>query len=293
MARSIASATISFGMVSIPVDIYPATQSTSGISFNLLHSTCGSRLKQQYTCIKEGVVVERADMVKGYEFAEGRYVTFTKEELKALEEPPTQMVEITEFVAADAIDPIYYDKAYYLAPGKGGAKPYALLRQAMHEAQRYGLGKWAARGKQYIVQLRPVSDGIVLQQLLYADEVRSLGELDIDKGEVRPPELKLAMQLIEQISSEKFDPTAYVDEEKKRIEAAIQRKIEGEQIAVSEDQGKGGAQIIDLMEALRASLDKGAKQAPPAKEAAAAAERKPAKRAEQPKPVQKAKAARK
>ena len=133
MARSIASATISFGMVSIPVDIYPATQSSSGISFNLLHSTCGSRLKQQYTCIKEGVVVERADMVKGYEFAEGRYVTFTKEELKALEEPSTQMVEITEFVAADAIDPIYYDKAYYLAPGKGGAKPYALLRQAMHD----------------------------------------------------------------------------------------------------------------------------------------------------------------
>ena len=141
MARSIASATISFGMVSIPVDIYPATQSSSAISFNLLHKDCGSRLKQQYICIKEGVVVERADMVKGYEFAEGRYVTFTKEELKALEEPSTQMVEITEFVAADAIDPIYYDKAYYLSPGKGGAKPYALLRQAIHDAQRFGLGK--------------------------------------------------------------------------------------------------------------------------------------------------------
>jgi DNA end-binding protein Ku len=292
MARSIASATISFGMVSIPVDIYPATQSSSGISFNLLHKDCGSRLKQQYTCIKEGVVVERADMVKGYEFAEGRYVTFSKDELKALEEPSTQMVEITEFVAADAIDPIYYDKAYYLAPGKGGAKPYALLRQAMHDAQRFGLGKWAARGKQYIVQLRPVDDGIVLQQLLYADEVRKITEIDIDKGEVRPPELKLAMQLIEQISSEKFDPTAYVDEEKKRIEAAIQKKIEGEQIAVSEEAGQGGAQIIDLMEALRASLEKGGKQAP-ARQQPAVAERKPAKRAEQARPAQKAKAARK
>ncbi len=293
MARSIASATISFGMVSIPVDIFPATQSSSGISFNLLHSTCGSRLKQQYTCIKEGVVVERADMVKGYEFAEGRYVTFTKDELKALEERPTQMVEITEFVAADAIDPIYYDKAYYLAPGKGGAKSYALLRQAMHDSQRFGLGKWAARGKQYIVQLRPVSDGIVLQQLLYADEVRKIGEIDIDKGEVRPAELKLAVQLIEQISSDKFDPAAYVDEEKQRIEAAIQKKIEGEEIAVSEEEGKGGAQIIDLMEALRASLDKGAKPAL-AKQAAPVAERKPAKRAEQAKPApQKARAARK
>ena len=290
MARSIASATISFGMVSIPVDIFPATQSSAGISFNLLHSACGSRLKQQYVCPKDGVVVERADMVKGYEFAEGRYVTFTKEELKALEEPPTHMIEIAEFVAAEAIDPIFYDKAYYLAPGKGGAKPYALLRQAMQETQRFGLGKWAARGKQYIVELRPISDGIVLQQLLYADEVRSVNELGIDKGEVRAPELKLAMQLIEQITSDKFDPSAYQDEEKKRIQAAIQKKIEGEQIAVSPEPGKGGAQIIDLMDALRASLEKGGKQAPAQK---AAAERKPPKRAAEAKPAQKVKAARK
>ena len=283
MARSIASATISFGMVSIPVDIYPATQSSAGISFNLLHKTCGSRLKQQYVCIKEGVVVERADMVKGYEFTEDRYVTFTKEELKALEEPPTQMIEITEFVAAEAIDPVYYDKAYYLAPGKGGAKPYALLRHAMQEEQRFGLGKWASRGKQYIVELRPIADGIVLQQLLYADEVRSLNELGIDKGEVRAPELKLARQLIEQISADKFDPTHYQDEEKKRIEAAIQKKIEGEQIAISPDEGKGSAQIIDLMDALRASLEKGGKPAPATK----VAERKPPKRAAEAKPAQK------
>jgi len=289
MARSIASATISFGMVAIPVDLYPATQSSSGISFNLLHKTCGSRLKQQYTCIKEGVVVDRADMVKGYEFAEDRYVTFTKEELKALEEPPTQMIEILEFVGAEAIDPLFYDKAYYLGPGKGGAKPYALLRQAMEETQRVGLGKWAARGKQYIVQVRPVADGIVLQQLLYADEVRSIGELGIDRAEVRAPELKLAVQLIEQISSEKFDPSAYEDQEKKRIEAAIQRKIEGQEIAVAAEEGAGGAQIIDLMEALRASLEKGAKPAP----VQPAAERKPPKRAAEAKPLEKVKAAKK
>jgi DNA end-binding protein Ku len=290
MARSIASATISFGMVSIPVDIYPATQSSGSISFNLLHSTCGSRLKQQYVCIKEGVIVERADMVKGYEFAEGRYVTFTKEELKALEESPTHMIDIQEFIAADAIDPIYYDKAYYLAPGKGGAKPYALLREAMHESQRFGLGKWASRGKQYIVELRPVPDGIVLQQLLYADEVRSMNELVIDKSEVRDAELKLAMRLIEQITSDKFDPANYQDAEKKRIEAAIQKKIEGEEIAVSEEEGQAGAQIIDLMDALRASLEKSSKPAPAAK----AAERKPAKRATEAKPAaQKVRAGRK
>ena len=287
MARSIASATISFGMVSIPVDLYPATQSSAGISFNFLHKTCGSRLRQQYVCIKEDVVVERADMVKGYEFAEDRYVTFTKEELKALEERPTQMIEIMEFVAADAIDPIYYDKAYYLAPGKGGAKPYALLRKAMQDTQRFGLGKFAARGKQYIVQVRPVNDGIVLQQLLYADEVRKISEIDIDKAEVRPPELKLATQLIEQISSDKFDPAHYEDEEKKRIEAAIQKKIEGEEIAVSPEEGKPGAQIIDLMDALRASLEKGGKPAPAAKAAA----HKPPKRAAHAKSSETAKAA--
>jgi DNA end-binding protein Ku len=287
MARSIASATISFGMVSIPVDLYPATQSSAGISFNFLHKTCGSRLRQQYVCIKEDVVVERADMVKGYEFAEDRYVTFTKEELKALEERPTQMIEIMEFVAADAIDPIYYDKAYYLAPGKGGAKPYALLRKAMQDTQRFGLGKFAARGKQYIVQVRPVNDGIVLQQLLYADEVRKISEIDIDKADVRPPELKLATQLIEQISSDKFDPTHYEDEEKKRIEAAIQKKIEGEEIAVSPEEGKPGAQIIDLMDALRASLEKGGKPAAAAKAAA----HKPPKRAAHGKSVETAKPA--
>ena len=290
MARSIASATIAFGMVSIPVDVYPATQSNAGISFNLLHKTCGSRLKQQYICIKEGVAVDREDMVKGYQFTEDRYVTFTKEELKALEEPSTQMIDITEFVASEAIDPIYYDKAYYLAPGKGGAKPYALLRQAMQEAQRFGLGKWATRGKQYIVELRPVADGIVLQQLLYADEVRGIGELGIEKGEVRAPELKLAKQLIEQITSDKFDPSAYQDEERKRIEAAIQKKIEGEQIAISPDTAKGGAQIIDLMDALRASLEKGAKTAPAHKPV----ERKPPKRAgAEEKPAQKARASKK
>ena len=153
------------------------------------------------------------------------------------------------------------------------------------------MGKWAARGKQYIVELRPISDGIVLQQLLYADEVRSMNELGIDQGEVRAPELKLAMQLIEQITSEKFDPSAYQDEEKKRIQAAIQKKIEGEQIAVSPEPDKGGAQIIDLMDALRASLGKGGKQAPAQK---AATERKPPKRAAEPKPAaQKIKAARK
>src|SRR5215471_2564632 len=145
-ARSIASLTVSFGLVSIPVKLYSATEATKNISFNLLHKTCGSRLRQQYFCIKEDVPVSRDDMVKGYEFAKDQYVIFTPEELKAMEEVGTHTAEITEFVPLEAIDPVYYDKAYYIAPDKGGAKPYALLAAALRETNKCALGRWAARG---------------------------------------------------------------------------------------------------------------------------------------------------
>src|SRR4051812_3266681 len=188
-ARSIASLTIAFGMVSIPVKLYAATQASSGISFNLLHKDCGSRLKQQYVCAREGVVVERAHMVKGYEFAKDQYVTFTPEELKELEEKGTQTVEISEFVPASSIDPVYYDKAYFLGPDKGGAKPYALLAESMRQTGKTAVGRYAARGKQYIVQIRAVPDGLVMQQLLYAPEVRALSDIDIESAPVRDTEL--------------------------------------------------------------------------------------------------------
>src|SRR5499425_2837181 len=184
-ARAIASLTVTFGLVSVPVKLFSATQSSAGVSFNLLHATCGSRLKQQYLCAKEGVVVERSEMVKGYEFAKDQYVVFTPEELKALEEAGTHAVEITEFVPIASVDPVYFDKAYYLAPDKGGAKPYALLTKALREEKRCALGRWAARGKGYIVIVRPVEDALVMQQLLYAAEVRPIGELEIPKTEVK------------------------------------------------------------------------------------------------------------
>ena len=155
-ARSIASLTLSFGLVSIPVKLYSATQATGAISFNLLHKGCGSRLRQQYLCQREGVVVERADMMKGYEFAKDQYVTFSTDELKEMEEKGTNIVEIDAFVPATSIDPVYYDRAYFLGPDKGGDKPYALLAEAMRRAGRTAVARWAARGKQYIVQLRPV-----------------------------------------------------------------------------------------------------------------------------------------
>lgn len=276
-ARSIASLTVSFGLVSIPVKLYTATEASHAISFNLLHKGCGSRLKQQYLCAREDVPVARDEMVKGYEFAKDQYVMFTPEELKALEEAGTHSADISEFVPIDKIDPVYFDKAYYLAPDKGGAKPYALFAKALRETKRCALGRWAARGKQYIVMIRPVEDGLVMQQLLYANEVRSIKDIDIPKTEVKDAELKLAQQLIDQQSSDTFDPTAYKDEVSERIEAAVQKKVEGEQITLAEAP-EGGAQIIDLMEALRASLEKKG-VAPRKATPAAKPARKPAKRA--------------
>jgi len=278
--RSIASLTVSFGLVAIPVKLYSATQPAGAISFNLLHKTDGSRLKQQYICIKEEVPVPREDIVKGYEFAKDQYVVFTPEELKALEEIGTHTVDITEFVPIASIDPVYFDKAYYLGPDKGGAKPYALLAEALRKTGRCALGRWAARGKQYIVMLRPVAEGLVMQQLLYAAEVRPIGEVEIPKTEVKSAELTLAVQLIEQQASAAFDPTAYRDDVKTRIEAAVQRKVEGQEISLAEEAPAPTAQVIDLMDALRASLKKKAPEAAkPAAQPAAA--RKPAKRAEQ------------
>lgn len=285
-ARPIATLTVSFGLVSIPVKLYSATEASRAISFNLLHKACGSRLKQQYLCVKEDVVVPREDMVKGYEFEKDQYVMFTPEELKLLEEAGTHTADIAEFVPVESIDPVYFDKAYYLAPDKGGAKPYALLARALRESKRCALGRWAARGKQYIVMIRPSGDGLVMQQLLYAGEVRSIKELEIPDTEVKDAELKLAQQLIEQQASDKFDPSTYTDEVRARVEAAVQKKVEGHEITMAEAP-EGGAEVIDLMEALRASLEKKKTPAPvKAVEVAVGPEgRKAPKRAQQVEPA--------
>jgi DNA end-binding protein Ku len=255
-ARSIGTLTISFGLVAIPVKLYSATQSSASISFNLLHKECGSRLKQQYICAKEGVVVERDAMVKGYEFAKDQYVQFTPEEIKALEEAGTHAIEISEFVPIESIDPVYFDKTYYLSPDKGAGKPYGLLTEALKESKRCAVGRWAARGKANIVILRPIGDVLAMQQLHYAADVRSAAEIEVPKADVKPAELKLAQQLIDQQAADTFDPSVYTDELRGRIEAAIQRKVEGQEISVSETAPETGGKVIDLMEALRASLQK-------------------------------------
>jgi DNA end-binding protein Ku len=275
-ARPIATASISFGLVSIPVKLYSAANAQAGISFNLLHGKCGSRVKQQYICPKEdNVVVPREDLRKGYEFAKDQYVLFTDEELKALEEQATQTVDVTEFLPVSEIDPVYFDKAYYLAPDKGGSKAYWLLSEAMRTTGRVALAKYAARGKQYLVMLRPVEGGIVLQQLLYADEVRPIGEVGLEPEAVKESELKLATMLVDQSSSDKFRPEAYEDDVKKRIQEQLKHKIDtGEEIS-AQPRPKTG-EVIDLMEALRKSL---AQTSGSSRKSEDASERKPAKRA--------------
>ena len=281
-ARSIASLNLSFGLVSIPVKLYSATENSSAVRFNLLAKD-GLRLKQQYVSEKDHAVVARADMVKGYEFEKDRFVLFAPDELKALEEASSPTIEIMAFIPQKSVDPLYYDKAYLIAPDKRGGKPYALLAEAMRESGRCALAKWAWKAKQVVVQVRPVADGMVLQQLLYADEVRSLKDLHIEPVAVTPGELQLALQLIEQISEDGYDPASYVDEEKQRILAAIDAKIAGKQVVASaHDEAPSSAQVIDLMDALRASLGKKAAGAKPVvveQAAPAAKERKGAKRA--------------
>lgn len=295
-ARSIASLSISFGLVSIPVKVFSATESKAAIGFNLLHKGCGSRLRQQYICQREGVVVERADMVKGYEFEKDKYVIFEPDELKALEEATQHTIDIIAFMPLAAIDPIYYDKAYYLGPDKRGGKPYSLLSEALRATGKCALAKWNWKGKQYMVQIRVGDDGLILQQLLYADEVRSMADLHVETVGVSKAELSLAEQLIEQNSVAGYEPSEYTDEEKQRILAQIDKKIAGQDITVaSETPGAAtGAEVIDLMDALRKSIGS-TKAAPAAKSAAKetkAPARRSAKRAE-PAPVAPAKKTRK
>ena len=253
MPRPFASGQIAFGLVSIPVKLYSATEATERISFNMIHTECGSRIQQQLFCPKDERTISREETSKGYEFAKGQYVLFNEEELKAMEEKATQTIEISEFLPQTAIDPIYFQKANYMAPDKGGDRAYTLLAKALQETGRWALAKYAARGKGYLVVIRPVGKGLVMQQLFYPNEIRSFDELDLGEAVIKDNELKMAVQLAEMGASDDFQPENYRDEVADRIRAMIQQKIDGEEITNNlVEQPK--AQVIDLMEALKASL---------------------------------------
>jgi len=271
--HSMGSGTISFGLVSIPVKMYTAA-SSGGVSFNQLHEKCGSRIKQQLLCPVCNVVVERSAIVKGYEFAKDQYVRFTDDEIKQLEQENSKLIEIEEFVPLDKVDPIYFEKTYYLGPDEGGDKAYRLLTDAMSKTNRVALAKFVMRGKENLVLIRPAQGGLTLHGMYFADEVRDFGE--IDKGEdakLRPGELELAGRLITELSNDKFEPQKYHDEYRGRVLEIVNMKVEGREITTVAPQAQR-AQVIDLMDALKQSLEQRGTE-----EKAAKSGRKPAAKA--------------
>jgi DNA end-binding protein Ku len=295
--HAIAPGTISFGLVAIPVRLYTATSSQQ-VAFNMLHAKCGSRIRQQTYCPRCEATIERAELTRGYEFAKDQYVRVSDDELRAVEGEASRVIDIAEFVPLSDVDPIYFEKTYYLGPEKGGEKPYRLLADAMARAGRVALAKFIMRGKETLVLIRAAQGGLMLHTMFFADEVRSFGEIDKGAGaQVRPNELELAMKLIDGLSTDSFQPDLYADEYRQRLLEMIGKKVEGEEI----ETGAAPAprpQVIDLMEALKASLDRkplaraarGAAGAP-AKRAAASAKAAPAKR--EPAPPKRAQAGRK
>ena len=280
-ARNIASATISFGLVSVPVNLFTSSESSAAISFNMLHSRCGSRLKQQYICSKEGTVVEKDETSKGYEFSKGQYVIFSGDEIKALDEKASNSIDISEFVPLATVDRIYLDKVYYLGPGKGGERAYRLLVAALEATGRAALGQYSARGKQHLVLVRPMGDLLVLEQLHYHGEIRSSAEVPRPDVVLKDAELALATQLIDQASVDEFKPENYRDNVRDRVLEAIQRKVEGQEIT-DEPTEAPQAKILDLMDALKASLAKrgnGAEDGKPVKPATNGAKAAPKKKA--------------
>jgi DNA end-binding protein Ku len=258
-ARSTGSATISFGLVSIPIKIYTATSSQS-VSFNMLHKTCNTRIKQQLFCPLDNVVVDRKDTVKGFEYGKDQFVTFEGEELKRLEAEKTERLEIVEFVPEASVDLIYIEHTNYLGPGKGGDRAYKLLSEAMVRTKRMAVGRFYSHGKQNLVLLRPYKGGMLMHAVYYADEVRSFDDVE-RPGEVtfKPVEEELADKLIHQLSSTDFKPEQYHDEYRDRVNAAVEAKVAGKEIEAPAEQPE--AQIIDLFEALKRSLGEPANQA--------------------------------
>ncbi len=277
-----ATATISFGLVSIPVKLFSTASSSAGVHFNLIHAKCGTRIKQQYYCPTDEEIVPYDDLVRGYEFAKNKYVTFTSEELDAIEAQSTQTIEITEFLPLEEIDTIYYDKSYYIGPDKGGDRAYRLLSAALRKTKRIAIAKYAARGKMYLVAVLPKDDGLLLQQLHFADEVKDFADIPRQTGNVDDTEMGLALKLIEQSTSDTFHPENYHDEVRERLQSLVEKKVQGEDITVQEEEAPR-AKVVDLMAALRASLDKKGASVP-------GEERRPAKKAAKKAPTAKKKA---
>ena len=279
--RPLRNATITFGLVNIPVRFYTATKSED-VHFNMLHADCGSRVNRKWWCPQHETMLESGDMIRGFAIAKNQYVTFSDEEIDALESDNDRALEITEFVDLEQIDPVFFEKAYYLGPGTGGSKTYRLLAEAMKKQGKVAVARWVSGSREHLVVLRPFENGLVLHTMYYADEVRDFGAMDLEDAPVRDKELGLAEMLINELSVEEFDPLQYKDEYRERLLDKIRKKSEGEVIVSEAASDEKSAEVVDIMEALRRSLEgtavkkprAAAKKAPPRPEARAKSKKK-------------------
>jgi DNA end-binding protein Ku len=251
--RPIWSGAISFGLVNVPVKLYSAV-SSKDVRFHQLEAKTKSRIKQKRVSAETGEEVPYDDIIKGYELSPNTYVPITPQELESLDPKATKTIDIEDFVDLDQIDPIYYERPYYLVPDKGGAKAYALLRNAMRETNKVGIARMVLRTKQYLAAIRPKDKALVIETMLFADEIVSDDELDLpdEDVEVAPREEKMARQLIDSLTTE-FEPDKYRDEYRERVLELVEQKAAGQEIVV-EEAGEEPAKVVDLMAALEASL---------------------------------------
>jgi DNA end-binding protein Ku len=262
--RPLRNATISFGLVSIPVRFYTATKSED-IHFHLLHESCGTRVNRKWWCPHHEKIVDADELIRGYEISKNKYVTFTDDEMETLETDDNRALEITEFVDLHEIDPVFFEKAYFLGPSPGGGKTYRLLAQAMKKQDKVAVARWISAGKEHVVVLRPYEKGLILHTMYYADEVRDFGAIDLEESPVRDKEVQLAEMLINELTEKKFDPLAFSNEYRNRLLQRIRAKSKGKTIEPEEPEEEKGGEVIDIMEALRRSLDKGRGAARPSR----------------------------
>ncbi|MCC6555253.1 MAG: Ku protein, partial [Polyangiaceae bacterium] len=279
-ARATGTGTISFGLVSIPVKLYPAV-SPRHLSFHMLHGKCGNRVRMQYFCPHDEEVVSRRDLVRGFEYARDQLVRFTDEELHRLEAERSDRVDIVEFVPEQSVDLAYVADTHYVGPGKGGDRAYKLLADAMARTRRVAIGRYGARGREQLVMLRPHKGGLIMHQVHYGDEVRPMEEVEYPRSMAfRESEAELADRLVQQLSVDSFDPSRYPDEYQRRVLSAVEEKVAGREVTAAPPPPP--APIMDLFEALRRSLAGGARPAAASEAAPRGAEPRPGLRKAEP-----------
>ena len=259
--RPLWTGSLTFGLVNIPVRLHSAVQGKERVSFRLLHKTDLAPIRYERVCQKEGEAVDWKDIVKGYEYSKGKFVVLTDDDFKAASIESSKTIEIMDFVNATEIDPRYFETPYYVAPAKGGEKAYALLREAIKRTGMVGIGKITMRTNSlHLAGIKAVGEALVLEIMRFADEVIDVGEFSFPSNEgVRPQELQMAQQLVENLS-QPFDPKKYSDDYHDNLMKIIRAKMKGKKIEVPEPEERESTQVVDLMARLQESLEMGKKR---------------------------------